>query len=610
MRRLAFFFAIVGAGALLAACSAGSSPIFGGGDGGDLNPTGTGTTAGQGGHGGGSGGAGGGVGGDWGTSSGTTSTAGTGGSTSTTPPPCPDGTIQCDGVTKRVCDGNGGFKETVDCSTNICVPNIGCAVCVPNTGSCNGEVGTTCKSDGSGFVDEVCDALQGTTCNAATGGCDGVCSLGQLGKSYIGCDYWPTITSNTQLDDGFTFAVAVSNTTSSSATVTVTRGATTVTTVTIDPNSVQVVPLPWISELKDPWSSSIVAGGAYRLRSTQPVTVYQFNPLEYTKGGGFTYTNDASLLLPSTAWTGTYNVVAWPQWNGLSGLYAIVASENGTTVNIAAPPGAPFNLVQEGVPGLANTGTGTVTLNAGDVAQVLSASGDVTGTLVMADKPVQVIGGHDCTNVPLNIPYCDHIEESILPYETLSNAYIVTAPLISPSTTKVRVVRILATKPNTTLTYDPPQGAPGSIAQAGQLIEIPNTNADFAITANEPIVVMEYMEGQDAGGGTGDPAMAISIGKEQYRKSYLFHAPTNYEYSFANVVCPTGTTAVLDGAALGGFTGVGASGFAVARVQLSNAGNGNHTLSSDLACGVSVYGYGQYTSYWYPGGSDLTRLHD
>jgi hypothetical protein len=47
----------------------------------------------------------------------------------------------------------------------------------------------------------------------------------------------------------------------------------------------------------------------------------------------------------------------------------------------------------------------------------------------------------------------------------------------------------------------------------------------------------------------------------------------------------------------------------VARKSLSNAGTGNHTADSADGFGISVYGYGQYTSYWYPGGSDLTVLH-
>ena len=55
-------------------------------------------------------------------------------------------------------------------------------------------------------------------------------------------------------------------------------------------------------------------------------------------------------------------------------------------------------------------------------------------------------------------------------------------------------------------------------------------------------------------------------------------------------------------------TVIGASGFSGGRVQLSNAGDGDHTITGDKAFGVQVYGYGQYTSYWYPGGLDLNLI--
>ena len=95
-----------------------------------------------------------------------------------------------------------------------------CEQCTPGTGTCNGNVGHWCEDDGLGYKDEICDPLQGTTCNGITGKCDGVCGLSSLGKSYIGCDYWPTVTANIVMTN-FHFAVAVSNTTAQTATVTV-----------------------------------------------------------------------------------------------------------------------------------------------------------------------------------------------------------------------------------------------------------------------------------------------------------------------------------------------------------------------------------------------------
>jgi len=203
----------------------------------------------------------------------------------------------------------------------------------------------------------------------------------------------------------------------------------------------------------------------------------------------------------------------------------------------------------------------------------------------------------------------------MFPEQTLSTTYIVTAPLIPTggSTPKVNMVRIIATQPNTTLTYDPPQpGAPTSIAQAGQWVEIADTAADFRVTGSQPILIAQYMEGQSAGGNSGDPAMTVAVGQEQYRNSYLFHEPTNYEYSYVNVVAPTGAAITLDGTAVpaASFTAIGATGYSVARLTVSNAGNGNHNISGNKAFGISVYGYGQYTSYWYPGGSNLTKLHN
>ena len=42
--------------------------------------------------------------------------------------------------------------------------------------------------------------------------------------------------------------------------------------------------------------------------------------------------------------------------------------------------------------------------------------------------------------------------------------------------------------------------------------------------------------------------------------------------------------------------------------RVERVADGNHDLLGDKAFGASVYGYGQYTSYWYPGGLDLEPL--
>src|SRR5690606_24555171 len=140
-------------------------------------------------------------------------------------------------------------------------------------------------------------------------------------------------------------------------------------------------------------------------------------------------------------------------------------------------------------------------------------------------------------------------------------------------------------------------------------IEIPNNAADFLVTSDKPIIVTQYMEGQDAGGGSGDPAMYLAVATEQYRTDYLFHAPTNYEYSYVNIMAPNGANVPLDGMPVTGFTPIGGTVFGVARVALDNNGDGNHRVTADQAVGISVYGYGQFTSYWYAGGANVSVIN-
>jgi hypothetical protein len=158
-------------------------------------------------------------------------------------------------------------------------------------------------------------------------------------------------------------------------------------------------------------------------------------------------------------------------------------------------------------------------------------------------------------------------------------------------------------------TYDPPlAGAPATIAAAGDFVEIPTNPASFAVTASAKVMVAQYMEGSTRGGNTGDPAMSLAVPVEQYRSEYLFHAPTNYETNYVDIIASSTGTVTLDGVAITNFQPIGTSGFKLARVTpLGNGplGDGNHAINGTEPFGIQVYGYGMDTSYWYPGGLDL-----
>ncbi len=494
-----------------------------------------------------------------------------------------------------------------------------CTACTPNRAICLGDgVSRVCNADGSATFDETCDPALGMQCDVSTGRCITPCAPDRLGRSYIGCDYYPTVVANT-VSANFAFAVAVANTWTDPAIVTIDGGdLATPLTFEVAPGKVGVQSLPWVPALKtcvstgiecEPTADGALARkGGYHLRSTRPVTVYQFNPLEYHANFAYSTTNDASLLLPTNALGSDYVVASWPAWTlgwTRPGVLAITATEDATEVTVTTTT---TTIAGGGAPAFTAGMPGTVTLDRGDVLELLAFTGDLTGTRVQATHPVQVIGGHFCTQVPLGVPACDHLEDAMFPIDTLARDYVV-APPLAPGfpAGRQQVVRIVAAEGPTTLVYDPPINAPTVLAARGAFVEIPNTTAAFRVTADRKILVAQYMTGQgdSAGAAPGDPSLALAVTVDQFRSRYVFLAPTTYDSNDATVIAPMSTSLMLDGIPIGGLSPIGTSGLGVTRVQIPLTLDGRHELIGDRPFGLSVYGYGAYTSYWYPGGLDL-----
>jgi len=266
-------------------------------------------------------------------------------------------------------------------------------------------------------------------------------------------------------------------------------------------------------------------------------------------------------------------------------------------------------------------GTLSLTLNAGDVALVMSDMtsdrSDLSGSLVHADQPVQVIVGTQCTEQPEGAPACDHLESSVLPAETLGSDYVVTVPTSPGGRPVGHVVRFYGNSDGTTLTYSParPAGCPVTL-DAGQVVECAGTvSASFEVTGTHEFAVSSFQLGGsiiDAHTGLatadGDPSMSPMVATQQYLASYLFLAPTDYDESYVDVAGPPGTTLVLDGQPVPNRpTAVNAS-WSVTRVQLFASAGGSHVLVASNPVGVQVVGYGAYTSYQYPAGLDLSEI--
>lgn len=585
--------------------------------------------------------------------------------------------VRCDGGKLESID-NCALEELVcvtqECSGDACE---GCRVCREDDVRCEqGGALLHCKADGSGFEEaEVCDEASGLVCSLSSGRCEDLCAAAEAAGSYIGCEYWAVPTRNTQLDflgqddagicQPFSFAIVISNPQGVEASVTVDVAGGATHEVRVPPSGVKTIELPCDPRLKGSFEEpdlSLLTDGvaAHRVRSNVPVTVYQFNPLEFEAElpdgtRAFSHTNDASLLLPVHAMTGNYRVMAQPTLlhevtlvqegetiegpellHG-AGFVALVGVEDTPTVvkitsSAHTQPGADDQL-----PALTPGQEVTVTLERGQVLQLLSAPPescegseqdsergrrvryckvgadyDLTGTRIEAEGKLSVISGHDCVFLPYNRWACDHVEETMLPLEAWGQDVAVSvSETVACQPTLPNLVRVLSATDGNRVGFTPKLIEP-VVLDAGEHLDLEITE-DVQVTGTDALLVGQFLLGQDYNGygsagsrAKGDPSMSLAIPLEQWRKDYAFLTPESFTDNYVNLIAHQGQVVTLDGALVQGFTTIEGTQTAVARVPVKG---GIHRARSPGAFGLVLYGYATYTSYMLPGGTDLNLIN-
>ena len=485
------------------------------------------------------------------------------------------------------------------------------------------------------------------------------CDSAAVSRSYLGCEFWPTITYNPFLDNTFDFSVVVANPQAVAVELQLTKGADYSKSVRVDPGQLVKVTLPWVQSLKGvvneqtgaPLGSVRVDGGAFKLVSSLPVVAYQFNPLEYKAGGSsspagkdwsacknppnsgqtdcFSYTNDASLLLPTTALTGNYSVYGPPSnssipYGGASLAFAAITfTKNNSSVSLKLSATAN---IRGGV-GVSSASAGqTVQLtgNAGDVIQLQSqsASDDLSGTTLRSDSPLQVITGLPCTYMPYTKQACDHIEETLFPQETWGSHYFVVPPTGPKADVPGMLVRLHGSANQTQLRYAPskPAGCP-DVLQPGQTLSCGTFGSEssivrepFEVTGDHEFAVTTYQLGGQltdpnyVGLPEGDPSQSQMVSVQQYRTEYTFLTPNDYATSIVDVVSADGVDVILDESTTVSPAVSLSGGMVLRRIVLPNNGDGTHHIRSSKPFGIQVIGYGKNTSYQYPGGLNLAKI--
>ena len=567
--------------------------------------------------------------------------------------------VVCQGSLARYCVGSED-EIAIDCVSTggMCIAGTGCTICTPNELSCDGLQIMSCSADGQTNTPT-------TTCDTAcyNGACTDPCARAVAERSYQGCEYWPTPLSNTVASQ-FNFAIGVVNVNAEAVNISIRRGQQSIDQRVISPGQLEVIVLPWIEALSYEGTidqspapiqgSTRVMQGAYQVIADLPVSMYQFNPLEYRQDGNcavddqdpsdnacYSYSNDASLLLPTHALDKDYIVLSYPSL-GIAFPQAGATLTNPSSFQVIAvsPEITEVEITFSASTAASHQGTmqayqagqsATFSLSQGEVLQFAAApitrcnnptaidqesqhcevgsEGDLSGSLVSASKPVEVFGSHTCAFIPYNVFACDHLEESIFPLSAWGSQAVVTK--IQPLLDEPSIVRVTSGADGNSISFDPPNTHPSVTLSQGEMVQF-ESRRGFVVSGNKGLQVSQFLVGQNYSAGSsrdgfGDPAFSLIPPSDQFRTDYTILAPQTYAIHFLNLTMRQGANITLDGQPLNEGDPIGDSPWRELTMEIDG---GVHTLEGETPFGVWVYGFGNYTSYMYPGGLDLNVIND
>lgn len=511
----------------------------------------------------------------------------------------------------EICDGTDLASQTCT-SLGFSAGTLACAAdCLTfNVGGC-----TAAPSCGDGIINqpsEACDLsdLGGLSCSALGLGSGPLSCRADCSFDTSQCDAASFVIDNR----GREFVVGFMPNPLGAATASVNLTSDLPTTVTVQypvasptfsqnvnltPGQITVVNLP--AGAHSLWTAGAVRNNAVRVAAPEEVVVYLVNRAPFT--------SDAGMALPIDA-LGTSYIVTTMRGSAIVGQdrsqFLVIAAFDDTTVTITpkatvripapgtnAPPNVPFQVILQRGQGFR--------------AEALSAGADLSGTLVESDRPIAMLNGNLCTNVPSNRAFCDHIFEVGHPLRSWGNSALV-ANL--PNRTGGSVYRVMASVDGTEVSLD---GVVQATLNKGQFLETGALPGSHLWSADQPIFVSQFMTGSTSPGATlGDPAMANMIPPDQFLEAYTFSTVGGAQFNrhFLTLIAPDSAVGVLqlDGTpvAATNFTPIAGTGFSSAVVTLAE---GSHTTSSPEPHGITVEGINQDDSYIYPGGSRLAFIN-
>ena len=339
--------------------------------------------------------------------------------------------------------------------------------------------------------------------------------------------------------------------------------------------------------------------------------------------------------------------------------FLIVPCEDDTTVTLQPVQQIQLqpDLTGQAVPLPIQPGTSrTITINRLQTAQFNSAN-DLTGTIIISDKPISVFIGHECGQIPGNRTACDHLVEQVPPHATWgtqfftvpldvresgeryrvgtiadNNQVTVTCTLEGQTTPHLRMTQTLRSQPvgQNYLEFDT---IGDDILNTGVT---PTYRREFCcIETTKPAIVMMYSKGHSVdeiilpgiNGTQGDPFMLLVPPVSQYSNDYTVTTAKQVRtdfFGYISFAIPiqffNNSTISRNTLTINGTTFMPDSGYYPIHCSnnqtcgygaYSGLPVGDHQVSYDVsgaAMNLFVYGFTREISFAYPAGFEMQPI--
>lgn len=159
---------------------------------------------------------------------------------------------------------------------------------------------------------------------------------------------------------------------------------------------------------------------------------------------------------------------------------------------------------------------------------------DLTGTKIVSNKPLTVLGSHECADVPVGVEFCDYLVEQFPPTVTWGRVFLLTSLHSRLTGERYKVITMKSLTSVTVRCVVEGESTP----EVGHVTMLLNASGDIrefelgkdrycSVIANKPIQLVQYSLGY-ALDGIGDPFMLVIPPVSQYSNNYTLTAPDNY----------------------------------------------------------------------------------